>query len=125
LVGVPVLIVEDDPLSAKLTSIVLASEGAIVRIATSAEEALDTLREFLPRLIVLDLVLPRMGGLLFAKAVKADDRHRDAFIVAVTAINGPETRRIAEESGCDGYVRKPIETETFARTLAIYLGNKR
>ncbi len=122
---VPILVVEDDVLSAKLAGLVLGAEGATVRLAASAEEGLAVLREFKPRVVLLDIVLPRMSGLVLAKHIKSDERTRDTFIVAVTAFNGPEAKRVAEEAGCDAYIRKPIDVETFARTVASYLVEKR
>jgi len=122
--GVPILVVEDDPPSAKLAALLLKQHGANVRIAPNAEEALKVLEHFHPRLVVLDLVLPRMGGLLFAHQVKADPRFCDTVIVAATVINGPEVERVAREAGCAAYIRKPIDTETFAATLADCLESK-
>ena len=122
--GVPILVVEDDPPSAKLVALLLGQHGCVVRIATNAEDALKALEEFRPRLIVLDLVLPRMGGLLFAHHIKSDPRFCDTVIVAATVINGADVERIVRETGCAGYIRKPIDTETFAATLADCLKEK-
>jgi CheY-like chemotaxis protein len=115
--GLPVMIVEDDVLSAKLLAIVLRSEGCEVRIAGSAEAALEVMPSFRPRVIVLDLVLPAMSGLLFAELLRADPATRDVIIVAVTAFNGSEVERAVLEAGCVDYVRKPIDPLTFADRL--------
>ena len=122
--GVPALIVEDDAPSAKLAALLLTHEGADVRVTPNAEEALQVLEQFRPRLVVLDLVLPRMGGLLLAHHIKADSRLRDTVVIATTVINGPEVERVAREAGCAAYILKPINTETFAAALADCLETK-
>jgi PleD family two-component response regulator len=121
LAGVPILIVEDAAVSGAFTGNALTVEGAAVRIALNEEEALGILSEFHPRLIVLDLVLSRRDGFSFAKRVRSHDDCRDTLIVAVTTIDASEAERVARTAGCDGYIGWPIETETFARSVANYL----
>jgi CheY-like chemotaxis protein len=124
LAGLCVLVVEDDPASAKLVSILLAAEGADVHMASSAEDALERVGRFAPRLIVLDLVLPFMSGLLLAQRLKASPATRDIVIIAVTAFNGPETERLTRSAGCDAYVRKPIDVHSFARLVTTHIGER-
>ena len=124
LAGIPILVVEDDLAGARLLTVLLANAGGDVRVATSAEEALAMLRAFAPRVVVLDLVLPRMNGLLFARQLKSDPATRDIVIIAVSVINGPRTERLALESGCAAYVYKPIDIETFAQTILTHLEKK-
>lgn len=111
---VPVLIVEDDAPSAKLVSVVLRGEGCAAPIVPSAEAALQLLASYRPRVIVIDLVLPLMGGLLLAQTLKADPTTKDIVLIAVTAFNGSEAERIARQAGFAAYVRKPIDPLTFA-----------
>jgi CheY-like chemotaxis protein len=111
--GLRVLIVDDDPASAKLEKVVLESEGGDVQVAGSAEAALDVVETFNPRVIVLDLVLPRMSGLLLAEHLKAKATTKDIVLVAVSAFDGRETQLIAQAAGCRAYLRKPIDPATF------------
>lgn len=111
--GLRVLIVDDDPASAKLEKVVLEGEGCDVHVAGSAEAALDVVETFNPRVIVLDLVLPRMSGLLLAEHLKAQATTKDIVLVAVSAFNGRETQLSAEAAGCRAYLRKPIDPATF------------
>jgi len=115
--GLRVLIVDDDMASAKLASIMLRTEGCDTRIVASAEEAFAILPSFRPRLIVLDLVLPLMGGLLFAHSLKSEPATRDIAIVAVTAFNGDGAAHMAKDAGCFLYIQKPIDPLSFADVL--------
>jgi CheY-like chemotaxis protein len=109
-----VLVVDDDPASAKLAKVLLAAEGCAVRTASSAEEALTMIAQRIPDLVVLDLVLPLMSGLLLAQTLRSRPATRDLVIVVVSAFNGPEMARLAHEAGCAAYLRKPIDALTFA-----------
>ena len=59
----PILIVDDNPQNLKLAKVILAAEGYEVKTAIDAEDALRILESFAPRLILMDLQLPRMDGL--------------------------------------------------------------
>jgi CheY-like chemotaxis protein len=126
LMDVSVLVVDDDPGSAKLLGVVLRSEGCVVRLAASAEDALAILAAgFCPRAVLLDLVLPLMSGLLFAERLRADPSMRDVVIIAITAFNGPEAERVALAAGCTAYVRKPIDALRFPEFLLTQLRSAR
>jgi len=119
--GDAILVVDDNPLNMKLIVYVLLKGGYDVRTANSGEEALAVLRDFRPRLILMDLQMPGMDGLTLTRQLKADPAHRATVIVAVTAsaMKGDEEK--AKEAGCDGYVTKPIDTRTLPRTVESFL----
>jgi two-component system cell cycle response regulator DivK len=123
--GRSALIVEDDPLSAKLAAVLLLDAGCKVVIAPNATDALGVLAVFQPSVIVLDLILPRMSGLLLAERIKATPKTRDAIIVAVSSMGGVETEQVVSKTGCAAFVRKPIDVLTFAQTVANCLGENR
>jgi len=116
-----ILIVDDNAVNLKLMRVLLTSEGYTVRTAADAEEALVTLREFAPRLIVMDIQLPGMDGLALTRKLKADPATSGAIILGLTAyaMKGDEQRVL--EAGCDGYLAKPIDTRTFPALVARYL----
>jgi CheY-like chemotaxis protein len=114
--GPRVLVVDADLSSAKHLSQLIRGEGADVHVVHSAEEALPILYGKRPRAVVLDLVLPRMSGLLLVQLIKAEPWGRDIVILAVTAINGPEGERVALDAGCAAYIRKPVNAQDFVRT---------
>jgi two-component system cell cycle response regulator/two-component system cell cycle response regulator DivK len=113
-----VLIVEDDPTSARVLLAELDLKGCELRVAHSAEEALAILQLFPAQAIVADLVLPGMSGLLLARLVTTDPAHRETVIVAVSFLDGAGTERLAVESGCVAYLHKPVDVEKLARVIA-------
>src|ERR1035437_4592977 len=110
--GEPILIVDDTPVNLKLTRILLVNEGYRVLTAASAEEALEVLRSYRPRLILADIQLPGMDGLEMTRLIKQDERTRDIAVVALTAFAMKGDEQKAMEAGCDGYITKPIDTRT-------------
>jgi two-component system, cell cycle response regulator DivK len=105
-----ILVVEDNPLNAKLTRLVLQQEGCHVETAADATQALDVLSRFTPRVILMDLQLPGMDGFELTRRLKRDPALDGVIIIALTAyaMKGDEDRAAA--AGCDGYIAKPIET---------------
>ena len=116
-----ILIVDDNPANLKLARVILAAEGYEVRVAVDAEEALALLADFRPRLILMDLQLPRMDGLTLTRRLKADAATRDITILALTAYAMKGDEEKALQAGCDGYITKPIDTRKLPGQVAALL----
>jgi two-component system, cell cycle response regulator DivK len=116
-----ILIVDDNPVNLKLAHLLLVGEGHHVRTAGDAEEALEVLKVFRPRLILMDIQLPGMDGLELTRRLKADPETRDITVIGLTAyaMKGDEEKILA--AGCDGYIPKPIDTRTLPTVISQYL----
>jgi CheY-like chemotaxis protein len=119
--GDPILIVDDNPANLKLARVVLASEGFDVRTAVDAEQAVEVLATFLPKLILMDIQLPGMDGLELTRRLKADARYRGVVILALTAyaMKGDDEKAIA--AGCDGYIAKPLDVSGLPTMVADWI----
>jgi CheY-like chemotaxis protein len=122
--GEPILIVDDNAVNLRLAQWLLTSEGFTVRTATDAEEAFQLLREYRPRLILMDLQMPGMDGLSATRQLKADPATRDIIVIALTAFAMSGDRERALAAGCEGYVTKPIDTRTLPGLIAGYLAGR-
>ncbi|MDF3071923.1 MAG: two-component hybrid sensor and regulator [Polyangiaceae bacterium] len=120
-----ILVVDDNPINAKLARIILEEAEFVVHVAGDAEQALHLLQHCEPRLILMDLKLPGVDGLTLTRALREDARFQRTWIVALTAyaVKGDEAR--ASAAGCDGYVTKPIDTDALAATVTSYLARER
>lgn len=105
-----ILIVDDNATNLKLASSVLRFAGYEVIGAADAEEALAVIGHTPPDLILMDIALPGMDGLTLTRKLKSDEEHRSICIVAMTAFAMKGDEQKARESGCDGYLTKPIDT---------------
>jgi CheY-like chemotaxis protein len=119
--GESILIVDDNPTNLKLARIVLTDEGYDVRTAADAEQALELLETFEPRLVLMDLQLPGMDGLALTAKLKSDPRHRQLVIIALTAYAMKGDADKARAAGCDDYITKPIEIEGLLASVARWL----
>lgn len=115
------LIVDDQPTNLKLLVYLLSSKGYEVETASDAHSALEVLKRFKPRIILMDLQLPGMDGLALTRQLKAAPGTRDIVIIAVTAFAMKGDEEKALQAGCDGYVTKPIDTRALPGTLARFL----
>jgi len=118
LAGLSILVVDDDVPSRKLHALVLTLAGASVRGAATAEEAVAMVAVSVPDLIVLDLHLPQRSGHDLLVQLKNDGATQHIVVIAVTSTSGPDTEQRLLDAGCAAYMRKPIDTETFAATVA-------
>jgi CheY-like chemotaxis protein len=121
--GESILIIDDNPQNLKLARVLLTGEGFNVRTAIDAEDALKILQAFKPSVILMDIQLPGMDGLQLTRRLKADPAFRDMIIVALTAYAMKGDQEKAYESGCDGYITKPIDTTTLGRQILAFLAH--
>ena len=122
---VEILLVEDSPLDAELTMSALSSGKVANRIVwvKDGAEALDYLfrrgayagREDLPpRLILLDLKMPKVGGIEVLKEIKADARLKKVPVVIMTSSDEESDVANTYELGANSYVVKPVDFTALA-----------
>ena len=117
---VELLLVEDSSLDAELTLRALKAGGLANKLlwVKDGQEALDFLfrqgqyasrSESVPRLVLLDLKMPRVDGIEVLKAIKADDKTRRIPVVVMTS--SQEERDVAQsyDLGVNSYVVKPVD----------------
>jgi two-component system cell cycle response regulator DivK len=119
--GETILIVEDLPESLKFTASILRREGYRVSIASTAEQALSTLRFLQPDLILVDFMLPGMNGLELSGRIKQEPRLQKSVVVALTASTDPEAEIGARQARCDGFLTKPIEARALVNHVRDFL----
>jgi two-component system, cell cycle response regulator DivK len=112
-----VLVVDDNPTNTKLIRLLLADEGFEVRSAANAEEALASLEERVPQLILMDIQLPGTDGLTLTRNLRSQRRFDHVWILALSAYAMASDEVKARQAGCDGYITKPIDTRTLPDVL--------
>jgi CheY-like chemotaxis protein len=112
-----VLVIEDNALNMKLIRSLLNIARLQIMEASDAESGLSLARERLPSLVLMDIQLPGMDGLAATAMMKKDPLMRDIPVIALTshAMQGDEERAL--ESGCSGYIAKPIDIDAFLETI--------
>lgn len=116
-----ILIIEDDPLNFKLMKTLLQFNNFDVDWFKDANNLIETVSLKIPDLILMDIQLPGTDGLEATRNLKESEKYKDIPVVAVSAHAMEENKIEALASGCAGYITKPLDTRTFANSIAEYL----
>jgi two-component system, OmpR family, KDP operon response regulator KdpE len=112
-----VLAIDDNPMIQKLVAVNLKARGYAVEVATTGEEALDRFRAGTFDLVLLDLILPGIGGLDVCRLLRSES---DVPIIVLSAREDEHLKVQALDSGADDYVTKPFsQEELLARVRAV------
>ena len=117
---VTILLVEDNPDDEALTVMALRDVPATLEVARDGQEAMDYLTndgKALPRLVLLDLKLPKVDGLEVLRRIREDDRTRLTPVVVLTSSNAPNDVVASYRLGANSYVRKPVNFDQFSETI--------
>ncbi|MCP4295232.1 MAG: response regulator, partial [Proteobacteria bacterium] len=115
-----ILIVDDEPLNAKLLAAMMPSDQYDTVRAYSGEEALKIVTDLPPDLIFLDIMMPGLNGYELTRILKSDPESRDIPIVLVTAFGGTDSETKGLEAGADEFLNKPVnKTELLARAKSL------
>ncbi|BDU50638.1 response regulator transcription factor [Haliovirga abyssi] len=107
-----VLIVEDDPLIREVIKISLLEENFIVYESENGRDAVRTVEEKKPEVILLDLNLPDISGLDVCKFIdKNRKEYNNPYIMIISAIDDSETVLRSFKNGADDYLRKPFTSD--------------
>lgn len=103
-----VLVVDDNEQNLELIQAYLEELGCPIRIARDGVEALQSIEEQEPDIILLDIMMPRMSGFQACARIKSNPQTRDIPVVMVTALNEVGDVERAVESGADDFLTKPV-----------------
>ncbi|NIN72837.1 MAG: response regulator [Gemmatimonadetes bacterium] len=103
-----ILVIEDEPDISALVAYQLAHAGFQVRTASTGREALRALDLEPPDLVVLDLMLPEVGGVEILQTMRSRRETKDTPVMVLTARSDEEDRLRGFELGADDYVSKPF-----------------
>ena len=109
--GGDVLVVEDDTQINELVGAYVQIAGYEYRAALDGATALAAVREQLPSLIILDLMLPDTDGFEIARQLKSDERTASVPILMLTALDREAQRKRGMDAGAVGYMTKPFDPD--------------
>ena len=127
---IDILMVEDNPQDAEMTIRALRKRNITnpLHVVEDGAEAIDFIfcrgahggRDFSrpPKVVLLDLKLPKMGGLEVLKAIKSDERTRAIPVVVVTSSQEDPDIQAAYALGANSYVVKPVEFDAFVDAMS-------
>ncbi len=118
-----ILVIDDEPIIQEVLDDILSREGHTIDSAADAEAGLAALERSAYDLVILDLMLPGMGGLEALQEIKKSDP--DQVVIMITAYGSVETAVQAMRAGAHDYVTKPFKNEDVLRILAHGLRHRR
>lgn len=116
-----ILLIEDNEQNRYLATFLVEARGHHVEHAPDGARGIALARAAVPDLVLLDIQLPGMDGYAVARALRAIDAMAGVPIVAVTSYAMVGDKEKALESGCTGYIEKPIDPETFVDQIEAFL----
>jgi two-component system phosphate regulon response regulator PhoB len=120
-VSATILVVEDEPQVQELVAVNLEHAGHRVRRASSAGEAVTSIREELPDVLILDWMLPDESGLSLTRRLREDERTRGLPILMLTARAMEHDKISGLEAGADDYLTKPYSPKELAARIKAVL----
>ena len=127
--GVEILLVEDNPRDVEMTLRALKKRNLAnhVHVAKDGAEALDFLfatgahvarnPNHTPKVVLLDLKLPKVSGLEVLKKLKSDDRTRTIPVVVLTSSQEEKDRTESYRLGVNSYIAKPVDFDKFVEAV--------
>jgi DNA-binding response OmpR family regulator len=117
-----IVCIEDEPETTNLVQLILTREGYEVLGADGGEEGLAMVREKLPDLVLLDLMMPDMDGWQVYQLLKEDEQTRDIPVIVVTAkVQSIDKVLGLQVAKVDDYITKPFRPEELSERVKYVL----
>jgi two-component system OmpR family response regulator len=122
ILAVDILIAEDEPSILESLDFILRRAGWTISSVTDGDAALEAVRRLKPRLVVLDVMLPKRSGFDVLKQIRANVETQALPVLILTAKGQQQDRRIAEQLGADVFVTKPYANAEVVGAVRQLLG---
>ncbi|NBV04541.1 MAG: DNA-binding response regulator [Cytophagia bacterium] len=120
-----ILVVDDEPDILEIISYNLRKEGYEVKTAENGLEAVASAKEFLPDMILLDVMMPKMDGMEACKQIRAVPSLKHCFILFLTAREEEFVEVLSFQAGADDFLTKPIKPRALiSRIEAVFRRSK-
>lgn len=120
-----ILVVDDEPDILEIISYNLRKEGYEVKTAENGLEAVAAAKEFLPDMILLDVMMPKMDGMEACKQIRALPSLKHSFILFLTAREEEFVEVLSFQAGADDFLTKPIKPRALiSRIEAVFRRSK-
>lgn len=120
--AIDILIAEDEPSILESLDFILRRAGWSISAVTDGDATLEAVRRLKPRVLVLDVMLPKRSGFDVLKQIRAGADTKALPVLILTAKGQQQDRRIAEELGADGFVTKPYANADVVGAVRHLLG---
>lgn len=120
--GKSILIIEDDASVRSLLEKALSAKGYAVQSAVDGLEGLTMLERAAPDLIIVDVMMPRLDGMTFVKAIKSHEATKPVPVMFLTANNDPKSMIAGINLGAKHYITKPFQLDELLSKIEKAIG---
>jgi DNA-binding response OmpR family regulator len=117
-----ILITDDEPYVQRSLSFVLRKEGFEVEIASNGEEGLKKARELKPKIIFLDVMMPKVNGFNACRAIKSDETLKGIYVIMLTGKGQEIDKEMGYKEGADEFLTKPFSPMEIVAKVRRILG---
>lgn len=117
-----VLVVEDEPNIVLSLQFILRQLGFTVRVASDGDQAIRAVEEYVPDLILLDIMLPKRDGFAVCEAIRVDPACVNVKIIMLSAKSREADREKAMQIGADEFITKPFSTRALGDLVRKLMG---
>jgi CheY-like chemotaxis protein len=117
----PIVVADDDATILEFLNSTLIKYGYEVHTARRGEEALSLIRELKPKLVLLDILMPGLDGVDICKMMRADVDMAEIPVVFLSALQPDRLHVVADESGANDYLSKPVAMADLMNVVGAYL----
>jgi two-component system alkaline phosphatase synthesis response regulator PhoP len=113
-----IMVVDDDPDIVELLEFNLKKEGYLTASAGDGRRALAVAQDFVPDIILLDVMMPHLDGIATCRLLREQTRLKDTYIIVLTARSEEFSEVAAFDAGADDFIAKPIKPRALLSRLA-------
>jgi DNA-binding response OmpR family regulator len=118
----PILLVDNNPDTLKILTVILQGEGYAIDTAVDGEAALTRISEAPPQMILLDIMLPKLNGIDVCRKLKKDTATRHIPVIIMTAKSNDEAKKGVVSAGADSYLLKPFDPVDLVKQVKKFFG---
>jgi len=116
-----ILIVDDNPENLKVLNRMLKDEGFNVRAAQNGKQALASILETEPDLVLLDVNMPEMNGIEVCRKLKSDSRYKNLPVIFLSALDDSFNKSQGLSAGAVDYMTKPFDVDEVKHRVKTHL----
>ena len=116
------LVIDDDPKILQMIKMILSQEGLDVATADSGFQVGLLISNWLPDIILLDMLMPELDGFEVCRRIRADEKIKDIPIIAVTVLKDAKEIKNMYAAGVTDYISKPFKSEALVKKVKEHLG---
>ena len=120
-IGAKVLVIDDEPEITEIVEAFLAEAGFVVKVENYSQKALMTAEQFVPDLILLDIMMPGADGYDVCNQIKQDPRFQNTPVVFLTGKDRNDDMGRSFKAGGDMFIKKPFSCDRLLEIVNIVL----